>query len=103
IDKKWMKMEAIINNAAERSIPIKTNQKKKRWWDEECEKETETRNKLRIKALQTRKEEDIQKYKQQRTKVKSLNREKKENKENKKLKKKRIITEERRYVTSSEK
>lgn len=38
--------------------------KARKWWDEECKKETKRRNKLRIRALQTQQKEHHEEYRQ---------------------------------------
>lgn len=74
---KWKKIESAIQTATEKVIPLKHQQKKAGWWNEGCRKETELRNKLRIKTLQTDNGESKQAYKTQRAKVKNMNRQKK--------------------------
>lgn len=80
IEKDWEIMETVIMKATEKVVPVKKYQAKEKWFDEECRKEIQKRQELRIKALQTQRTEDKEAYKEQRSKAKKLIRRKKRTK-----------------------
>lgn len=56
-------------------MPLRNLNNKHRWWNDECAKDTELRNSLKMEALRTKRDEDIQ----QNQKSKSYGKKKTEN------------------------
>ncbi len=66
-----------ISVSSRKAIPLKKKPKCNKWWDADCEKELEKKDILRLKALQTKTEQDVIAYSNPRKKTKMLYRQKK--------------------------
>lgn len=77
IDEKWRIIEQTITQAMEKHVSKRKTRGKKKWLDEECEREIKHKKVLRMKMLQGRNEELTKEYKEQRKKTKQLCRRKK--------------------------
>lgn len=83
IEEQWEETEIIIQKATERTIPIKKYNRNKSI--EARMKKSEIRNAMKIKALQTQKEEDKHEHKEQSSRVKNKYRQERRTKNDEKF------------------
>lgn len=62
IEAEWNKIKTCINEAAKESIGEETRQKKREWYNEDCRKVIQKRNKTRLVWLNSNKEKDRKEY-----------------------------------------
>ena len=66
IEGRWRKIENAITKTTERTLQKQKPRQRKDWFDGECRKEIDKKKQLRIRYLESGKQEDEEKYKKQR-------------------------------------
>lgn len=64
IECEWKELKEVVEKACDKTIGFKERTMRKQWYDDECQEKTNKKNKARIKWISTKKEEDLQQYKE---------------------------------------